>query len=312
MKRHLKIATRASRLAVAQAELVRQMLVKLLPDCSIAFEEVSTKGDRDRSDFLYKSESVGFFTSEVEQTLLGGNADIAVHSLKDLPTAPTKGLLIAAIPPREPVNDVIVAPTKLASLDDLPKGAVVGTSSIRRIAQLKALRPDLDCQPLRGNIETRLKKVSSGRFFAVVIAQAGLNRLGLSDAVSYALPPEMFLPAPGQGALAIQIRDDDRRLMDIVSRLDDPGARIATQTERRILAGLHGGCSIPLGVFCSIDAGRIRICAALLNTAGTCAIRKGRTCPVSDAPDAADEITRQILDEGGKTILDELRKEKKN
>jgi hydroxymethylbilane synthase len=306
----LKIATRASKLAMAQAELVRQMLAGLLRDCSISFEQVSTKGDRDRSDFLYKSESIGFFTSEVEHALLDGKADIAVHSLKDLPTALTEGLMIAAIPPRQPVNDCLVAAKKLGSLDDLPQGAVVGTSSLRRIAQLKALRPDLNCQPLRGNVETRINKVYSGELTACVLAQAGLNRLGLADAISYVLPLDIFLPAPGQGALGIQIRHNDSQLHKVVSKLDNHNTRLTTNTERRILAGLHGGCSIPLGVFCSIDAGTVHIRAVLSNTAGTHLIRKERSCPVSDADQAADEITRQILDDGGTTILDELRREK--
>lgn len=294
---------------MAQAESVGRMLRQLLPDCSISFEAVSTKGDRDRSEFFYKSESAGYFTSEVEQALLDGRADLAVHSLKDLPTVSAKGLTIAAVPPRESACDVIAAQKKLDSLNDLPSGAVVGTSSLRRIAQIKAMRPDMECRPLRGNVETRLKKVWSGQLTAVVLAQAGLNRLGLEKAVSYVLPPDRFLPAPGQGALAIQVRDDDRWLINAVCRLDDADTRITTQTERQILAGLHGGCSVPLGAYCSIEGGRICIRAVLLNTAGTRMIRKEQTCPVEMAPHAADAIVSQILDAGGKEILDQLRKE---
>jgi len=312
VKRHLKIATRASKLAMAQAESVGRMLQQLLPDCFITFEAVSTKGDRDPSDFLYKSESVGYFTSEVEQALLDGRADLAVHSLKDLPTAPTKGLTIAAVPPRESACDVIAAQKNLDSLDDLPVGAVVGTSSLRRIAQLKAMRPDVDCRPLRGNIETRLKKVLSGQMTAAVVAQAGLNRLGLEKAVSYILPADRFLPAPGQGALAIQVRDDNRRLMDAVSVLDDARTRIATQTERRILAGLHGGCSIPLGAYCSIENGQACIRAVLLNPDGTGLIRKEQICPAETALHAADMIVAQILQAGGKEILDRLSRQNQN
>ena len=306
----IRIATRASKLALAQANQVAKMLSSLSPDCAIELIEISTKGDRDRSDFLYKSESVGFFTSEVERALLDERADVAVHSLKDLPTAITEGLTITAIPQREQVNDVIVAPNDLASIQDLPEGASVGTSSVRRISQMKRLRPDLDCQPLRGNIETRIRKVQDGHVDAIVIAQAGINRLGLSDNISLILTPEEFIPSPGQGALAIQTRKGDMELCKFVSKLDDKNARITVETERRILAGLHGGCSIPLGVFSSIEMDTIHISTILCNLAGTKYIRKTASCPIEKASETADLITQQILDEGGKEILAEIRNEK--
>jgi len=280
------------------------------PDCHVSLVEISTKGDRDKSDFLYKVGSMGFFTSEVEQALLDGRADVAVHSLKDLPTTITKGLTISAIPQREQVNDVIVASGDIASIQDLPKGATVGTSSLRRITQLKLIRPDLDCQPLRGNVETRIRKVQEGQVDAIVIAQAGLNRLNLSDNISLILPPEDFIPAPGQGALAIQTRKDDTALYNLVSRLEDPNTRTTVQTERQILAGLHGGCSIPLGVFSFIEKDTIHISAILCNLAATKKIRKTASCSIDMALKTADIITQQILAEGGKEILEEIRNEK--
>lgn len=306
----IKIATRASKLALAQSNQVAKMLSSLSVDCDIELVEVSTKGDRDRSDFLYKAGTMGFFTSEVEQALLDGRADVAVHSLKDLPTATTPGLTISAIPQREQVNDVIVASKGLTSIEDLPKGASVGTSSVRRITQLKLLRPDLNCQPLRGNVETRVRKVKEGRVDAIVIAQAGLNRLGLSDNISLVLSPEVFIPAPGQGALAIQTRDDNSDLRKLVSRLDDPDTRITVETERRILAGLHGGCSIPLGVHSFIEEGTIHINAVLCNLTATRHLRKTVSCPVEKALETADIITGEILEEGGREILEETRNEK--
>ena len=306
----IRIATRASQLALAQANQVRKMLVSLAPDRTVEIIEVSTKGDRDKSDFLYKVGSMGFFTSEVEQALLDGRADVAVHSLKDLPTAITQGLAISAIPQREQVSDVIVAPEDIASIQDLPKGTAVGTSSLRRITQLKLIRPDLDCQPLRGNIETRIRKVQEGQVDAIVIAQAGLNRLNLSDNISLILPPEEFIPAPGQGALAIQTREDNTELCRLVSRLEDPSTRISVQTERRILAGLHGGCSIPLGVFSLIEKDTIHISAVLCNLAATKHIRKTVSCPIDMALETADTITQQILAEGGKEMLEKIRDEK--
>ena len=308
--KEIKIATRASKLALAQANQTMRSLLLLEPNCRVSLVEISTKGDRDKSDFLYKVGSMGFFTSEVEQALLDGRADIAVHSLKDLPTTITKGLTISAIPQREQVSDVIVASKDIASIQDLPQGATVGTSSLRRITQLKLIRPDLDCQPLRGNVETRIRKVQEGQVDAIVIAQAGLNRLNLSDNISLILPPEEFIPAPGQGALAIQIREDNTELCRLVSRLEDPSTRISVQTERRILAGLHGGCSIPLGVFSLIEKDTIHISAVLCNLAATKHIRKTVSCPIDMALETADTITQQILAEGGKEILEEIRDEK--
>ncbi|MBC8379784.1 MAG: hydroxymethylbilane synthase [Planctomycetes bacterium] len=306
----IRIATRASKLALAQANQVAKLLSCLSPKCPVELVKIFTKGDRDKSDFLYKAGSIGFFTSEVEHALLDSRADIAVHSLKDLPTTITKGLTISAIPRREKVNDVIVTANNIASIHDLPKGATVGTSSVRRTSQLKLLRPDLDCKPLRGNVETRIRKVQEGRVDAIVIAQAGLNRLGLSHNISLILPPEELIPAPGQGALAIQTREDDTALCKLVSRLEDPNTRVAVQTERRILAGLHGGCSIPLGVFSRIEKDTIHISAILCNLAATKYIRKTVSCSIDMALETADVMIQQILAEGGKDILEEIRDEK--
>lgn len=308
--REIKIATRGSKLALAQAHQIAKQLAAIAPDISIAIKTISTTGDRDKSDFLYQAGSVGFFTSEVERALLDGQGDIAVHSLKDLPTAITKGLVVSAIPAREQVNDVIVAAEKLSSIHDLPQHASVGTSSLRRITQLKRIRPDLNCQPLRGNIETRIRKVQDGQVDAIVIARAGLNRLALSDSISLVLPPEDFIPAPGQGALAIQTRQDDAELGGLVAKLDDPNARITAQTERRILAGLHGGCSIPLGVYSHIESEVIHLHAILCNLSATKEIKKTVSCPVSKAMEAADALTREILDEGGRQMLEDIRREK--
>ena len=302
----IRIATRASKLALAQTNQVIDLLRSVLPDAAVSVVEISTKGDRNKSDFLYEVGSVGFFTSEIEKSLLDGRADIAVHSLKDLPTTITKGLVISAIPEREKVNDVIVTSGKIASIDDLPKSATVGTSSVRRITQMKLMRPDLDCRPLRGNVETRIRKVQEGRVDAIVIAEAGVNRLGLSDKISLVLPPEEFVPAPGQGALAIQTRQDDTELCKLVAGLEDSTAGITAQTERRILAGLHGGCSIPLGVYSFIADDRLHIHAILCNLMATKTIRKNVSCTIAKAAETADAIAQEILDEGGREILEEI------
>lgn len=307
--KQIRIATRASQLALTQTGHVMDALKAACPEVSIAIVEVSTKGDRDKSDFLYAVGSVGFFTTEVERVLLEGRADVAVHSLKDLPTAITEGLTIAAIPTRQAVNDVVIASAPIASLNDLAKGAKVGTSSLRRITQLKRMREDLDCQPLRGNVETRLRKVREGQYDAIVLAQAGLNRLALQDGHRLVLEPTEFIPAPGQGALAVQTRSDDADLCELVSRMEDPTARLTAETERRILAGLHGGCSIPLGVHACIDGQTMHIYTILCDLSGRC-IQKSLSCAVTDAVETADNLTQEILDTGGRDILESLRRDK--
>jgi hydroxymethylbilane synthase len=308
--RAIRIATRASKLATTQSGHVRDMIKKIKPDVDISFVEVSTKGDRDKSDFLYKTQSVGVFTSEVENALLSNDADIAVHSLKDLPTEITKGLTIAAIPIREKVCDAMVAGAGISSINDLPKGANVGTSSLRRIAQLNHLHGNLNCKPLRGNVETRVSKVTSGQLDAIIVAQAGLNRLSMSDCISVVLDPTEFIPAPGQGALAIQVRDDDHELLELLSELDNNNARITTTVERSILSKLHGGCSIPLGVYSEIQGDEISIIAVISNVDATKYVRKTAKCSIAEAETIAETIATDLLDSGGREILEELRQNK--
>jgi len=305
--RPIKIASRASKLALVQSNYIRNLLKNLYPGLHISIMKVSTKGDRDKSDFLYKSESVGFFTSEVENALLECKADLAVHSLKDLPTAIRQGLIVAAIPKRESVADVLVAASKVSSISELVVGATVGTSSLRRIAQLKHIRSDLICVPLRGNIETRINKVISGQVDAAVMACAGINRLGMTDKISAVLPPSEFIPAPGQGALAVQIRADDNELGELVSQLDDAQSRITAETERYVLAEVHGGCSIPLGVYSEIHDETITIYAMLSDVKGEKYIRLSKTGFVDNAKTLAKKLAEELFEAGAKKILDEIK-----
>ena len=306
----IKIATRASKLALAQVNIVKKLLEKLSADTEICVVTTSTKGDRNKSDFLYKSKSVGLFTSEVENALLDGRADMAVHSLKDLPTAITPGLVIAAIPKRESAADALVASGKISALEDLPGGAAVGTSSLRRIAQLHRLRSDLKCVPLRGNVETRVSKVTSGEIDAVVVACAGLNRLGLKDKISVVFEPEQFIPSPGQGALSVQVRAEDTELIELVCQLDDEPTRIATQAERHILAVMHGGCSIPLGAYAKITNGIIELDAMIADTDGKNLIKGSRSAPVAQSKICAQKLAEELLGAGGKDILNTFRENK--
>lgn len=308
--RHIRIASRASKLALTQTNIVLNSLKKLSGDLEISIVEVSTKGDRDKSDFLYKSESIGFFTSEVEKVLLENRADIAVHSLKDLPTAIAEGLIVAATPKRESVADALIATGQVSSISDLPAGATVGTSSLRRIAQLQHIRGDLKCVPLRGNVETRVSKVANGQIDAAIIACAGLNRLGLSEKISAVLDPEQFFTAPGQGALAIQTRADDTELIELVSKLSDEQTQITTSAERQILAKMHGGCSIPLGVYSKIEDGIITIEAMISDVDSDKHIKLTDSGKVEDAQLIAEDLAQQLLDAGGKQILQNIRSSK--
>jgi len=305
--RSLKIASRASKLALVQSNYICNLLKNLSSNIDISIVEISTKGDRDKSDFLYKTDSMGFFTSEVENALLDGRADLAVHSLKDLPTACTEGLVVAAIPKRESVADALIASSQASSIAALPTGAIVGTSSPRRIAQLCRLRNDINCVPLRGNVETRVSKVASGKVDAAVIACAGLNRLGLADKISAILPPQEFLPAPAQGALAVQIRTDDNELEELVSKLDDKKSRIAVEAERAILSSMHGGCSIPLGVYSQISGDNITIEAVISDVEGDKYIKRSKTANINKANSCAEELAQELLNAGGREILDQIR-----
>ena len=305
--RSLKIASRASKLALVQSYYICNLLKNLSRNIEISIVEISTKGDRDKSDFLYKTDSMGFFTSEVENALLDGRADLAVHSLKDLPTACTEGLVVAAIPKRESVADALIASSQAASIAALPAGATVGTSSLRRIAQLRKLRDDIKCVPLRGNVETRVSKVATGKVDAAVIACAGLNRLGMADKISTILPPQEFLPAPAQGALAVQIRTDDSELAELVSKLDDKNSRIAVEAERAILSSMHGGCSIPLGVYSQISGDNIIIDAVISDVEGDKYFKRSITGHINQANVFAEKLAQELLTSGGREILDQIR-----
>ena len=308
----IRIASRASKLALAQTDIVRSSLEKLFPGIETSIVTISTKGDRDKSDFLYKSKSVGFFTSEVENAILDGRADLAVHSLKDLPTTATPELVIAAIPKRQSPADALVASERVASIKELPSGATIGTSSLRRIAQLRHIRDDLKCVPLRGNVETRVRKVTTSQVDAVVVACAGLNRLGLADKISAVLQPEEFLTAPGQGALAVQVRAEDTELAELVSRLDDEPTRIETQAERYVLAAMHGGCSIPLGVYARITGDHLTIDAMIADIDGKNLIKRSSSSPVNQSKACAQKLAEELLEAGGREILEQIKNSRNN
>jgi hydroxymethylbilane synthase len=244
----LRIGTRSSPLARWQAEWVADQLRHCHPGLEVVLVEIKTEGDRDRNTPLAQLGGTGVFTKEIQRAVLSRDVEVAVHSLKDLPTAGHAELALAAIPPREDVSDALVAPTH-GTLDALPPGARVGTGSIRRRAQLLHLRHDLQIVPIRGNVETRLRQTLEGVLDAVVLAWAGLRRLGLQHLATQRLAPPTFLPAVGQGALAVECHRDDFATLQLLACLDDPVSRRAVVAERQALAELEGGCLIPLAAW---------------------------------------------------------------
>ncbi len=244
----LRIGTRASPLALRQTELVGARLRAAWPDLTIDLVEIATAGDRDQTSALSSGEGVGWFTSAIQEALIAKTVDVAVHSYKDLPTARPKGLVIAAVPERADPRDVLVSRSG-ASLAELPTAAVLGTSSPRRAAQVAALRGDLDIRSIRGNVETRLAKVDRGEFDGALFALAGLERLGLTHRVTQTFGFEEMLPAPAQGALAVECRRDDEATGRLLAAVDDPELRQLAGAERAFLAALEAGCSYPAAAY---------------------------------------------------------------
>ncbi len=257
-----RIATRRSPLARAQAALVADLLVAANPGLTVEFVLVNTTGDRDRTSPIEALGERGAFARGVQAALLDGRADIAVHSYKDLPTAPLAGLRIAAVPVRADPRDALVSRGG-KRLAELPGGATIGTGSARRSAQVRAVRPDLRVHPLRGNVGTRVAKVQDGELDAAVLAVAGLERAGLADAIAEVLAPPSFLPAPAQGALAVEVRTDGPDVEALVKRIDDAESRAVVTAERAFLRDLRGGCTVPAGALATVNGDELRLTAGL-------------------------------------------------
>ncbi len=254
----LRAATRGSALALIQTALVADALRALDPALVVENVEVRTEGDRDRSTPLSVLGGRGVFVRAVEEALLEGRADIAVHSLKDMPTTQLPGLTLAAVLPRADLRDALVGREGRA-LADLPAGARVGTSSRRRAALLRALRPDLETAEIRGNVDTRLRKVAEGEYDAAILAAAGLERLGRIAEATELFEPERFLPAPGQGAIVVQCRADDTAALERLAAIDDRETHLATDAERGFLAALGSGCSLPVGAYARVEGGTLTL-----------------------------------------------------
>ena len=305
----LRIASRGSQLARWQAEHVRDRIRSVRPDIQVEIHIVRTTGDRITDVPLSQVGDRALFTKEVDQTVLDGHAHAAVHSLKDLPTQTPEGIALGAITTREDPRDAYIpAPGRPEKLAQLPEGARVGTSSLRRRALLLHVRPDLTVEDLRGNLDTRLARVEAGDYDAVILAAAGIRRLGRENAVGQWLEPPAWLPAAGQGALAIAIREDDEATRAIVAQLDDPDARAAITAERSFLAELQGGCQVPIGTLATIDGGTLRLAGVVADLAGRTVIRGETQGPRSTAAELGSRLADELLRRGAHEILDSIRR----
>ncbi|WP_082797927.1 hydroxymethylbilane synthase [Collimonas arenae] len=287
----LVIASRESRLAMWQAEHVRARLVALYPDCNIEILGMTTRGDQILDRTLSKVGGKGLFVKELEVAMAEGRADLAVHSLKDMPMELPSGFALTAVLEREDPRDAFVS-NDYASLDALPAGAVVGTSSLRRQALIAARFPQLQIKPLRGNLDTRLAKLDRGEYAAIILAAAGLKRLGLADRIKALIEPEQSLPAPGQGAMAIEIRADRTDLQQILAPLNHLPTAQAVTAERTLSRAFGGSCQIPLAAFATIAGDQMRLRAMI----GTPDGKQVVTADASGAADAPDALGRKIAE----------------
>jgi hydroxymethylbilane synthase len=304
----LTAATRRGDLALAQTRTVIAALKAKHPDLDVRIREITTAGDKDRRTALWDLKDTGFFTSQLEDALLTGAADFAVHSFKDLPTQERTGLAVTAIWNRQWPQDCLLAKQPVGALDELPQGARVGTSSLRRAAQLRHLRPDLELVPLRGNVQTRIRKLQTTDLDAIILARAGLERLGLANMISVVFDPAQFVPAPAQGALAIQTRRDDQETVRIVQSLDDPSGRALVLAERQVLVTLKCGCHAPVGAYAEREGETIKIQAFIADAAGRNVVRKQAQGGVPEAVSLGERVARELLEAGGREILQELEK----
>jgi hydroxymethylbilane synthase len=304
----IRIGTRGSHLARWQSEWVSARLRELHPGLEVELVEIKTQGDRDRNSPLAAIGGLGLFTKEIQRALLDSTVEIAVHSLKDLPTQGPEELTLGAVPPREDAADALIAPVH-RTLDALPTGASVGTGSLRRRAQLLHARPDLKVVGIRGNVATRLNQALNGTLDGVILAEAGLRRLGLEGHVTQRLGPPLFLPAVGQGALGIECRASDAATRALLAPLDDPGTRRAVLAERRTLAELEGGCMIPLAAWGRDTAdGLMALDAAVFDPDGLECLLASATGPRDDPDGLGRQVAQELRSQGADRLLERVRR----
>lgn len=305
MRKEIKIGTRASLLAVTQSTMIKELIEKQHPGISVELVKITTKGDKILDVPLAKVGGKGLFVKELEDALLDGRADLAVHSMKDVPTDLPEGLHLGVVTERENPRDAFVS-NKYDNIQALPQGATVGTSSLRRKSQLACMRPDLMIEDLRGNVDTRLRKLDEGQYDAIILASAGLNRLGKSDRITSFIEPAQMLPAIGQGALGIELRMDDAELLDGLSFLNHTDTATAVTAERAFLLRLEGGCQVPIGAFATATADTVTLTGLIASVDGKEILKEEATASVADADKLGTELAEKLLEMGGRKILDEV------
>lgn len=301
----IKIGTRGSALALWQANWVKDRLETRHPGLSVELVKIKTKGDKILDTALAKVGGKGLFVKEIEDALIRNETHLAVHSMKDVPADLPEGLIIDAIPEREDVRDAFIA-REVSTWKDLPQGARVGTSSLRRQSQLLSRRPDLTMIPLRGNVETRLKKLETENLDAVVLAVAGIKRMKLEDRITEYFSDDIMLPAIGQGALALEVREDDREVRELIRFLKHPDTETAMAAERSFLRTLQGGCQVPIAALARVDGDTVRISGLVADTDGSSVFRDSAEGPADDAARIGSELAARILDQGARDILEKL------
>jgi hydroxymethylbilane synthase len=306
MDETLIIGTRGSRLATWQAEHVADRLRALPASPAVELELIQTEGDRILDVALSRLPGKAFFTKELEQAILDGRVHMAVHSMKDVETAMPPGLVIGAVLERADPRDVLIARGGV-TLDTLPEGARVGTSSLRRRAFLLRWRPDLEIADLRGNVPTRIRKLDDGQYDAIVLAAAGVHRLGAEERITDYIPEEIMLPAVAQGAIAVQVREDDDATRGLVGALDHPDTRRATAAERAFLRRVEGGCQIPVGARATVEGDQLVLKAAVAALDGTASVDGVIRGPFDEAERLGRELAADLLDRGGAGILAAIR-----
>ncbi|KTD64350.1 hydroxymethylbilane synthase [Legionella spiritensis] len=302
-RKTIRIATRKSPLALWQANHAGKLLQSHWPDLTIELIPMSTSGDRFLKDRLLVAGGKGLFVKELEDALLSDRADIAVHSMKDVPADLPEGLGLTAICKRDNPMDAFISRPSL-NLASLPQGSIIGTSSLRRQAQLLAFRPDLQVKCLRGNINTRLAKLDAGEFDAIILAAAGLERMGMQSFINEVLPQSIMLPACGQGAIGIECRVDDQALKKRLAPLNDEVTTLCVETERRVNARLGGNCHVPIAVYCTVSPpNQLSLQAKVFTPDGKTVLTDRRQGPGNQASDLADACAEALLAQGAQTIL---------
>lgn len=303
----MKVGTRGSKLALIQTEMVIESLRKVETDLEFEVKIIKTTGDMIKRKPLFTIESKGIFEKEIDQALVRGEIDIAVHSLKDVPIYERyEDIVIAAIPKRDDPREALVS-IDGAALHELPKGSVIGTSSLRRMAQVKFLRRDLEVKPIRGNIDTRIKKVERGEYHAIIVAKAGLERMGLHNLASEVFHPEVLTPAAGQGALAVVARKNDYNLLELLKAINHPQTMAEVTAERSLIAALKGGCHFPIGAIGIADGDKLTLYGCVLSVNGCKKISASATGSLEEAQLIGERVASELLKHGAAELAEEWR-----